>query len=451
MDLSYQRKRLADFAAGAKLSRQLAERERWPREQLERFKQERFEALVSHAEQHSPYYSERRGESPAPIDKATLMENFDAIVTDPRLRRNDLLALVESYDGDDLELGRYRVMTTSGSSGRKGLFVYDRPAWVELIAQFLRYNAMIGLGPRLPRLRIAAIGGASGQHMTRRVAQTSKVGLHRVLSLPVTLPVARLVDELNSFQPHFMNVFPSMAVLLAEEQLAGRLRISLERMSTSSELCTPEMRARIEEAFGVPPFNMYATTEGLWGCECEQHDGIHLFEDMVMVEDAGDRLYVTNLFNRAQPLIRFELSDSVTFDPEPCACGRTLIRMKSIEGRTDDVLDLGGVTVHPMQFAAVSRDPDVVEFQVVEEERCLRLRVVARGHAPELERRLKRMLEGRLSELGVPEPSVEVERCSALARQPGGKLQIVVARRGSYAPGGEGRRRELQGTDASRA
>ena len=62
--------------------------------------------------------------------------------------------------------------------------------------------------------------------MSRRVAQTVDVGLHRMLSLPVTLPLARLVEQLNRFQPHFMNVYPSIAVLLAEEQLAGRLRIA---------------------------------------------------------------------------------------------------------------------------------------------------------------------------------------------------------------------------------
>jgi phenylacetate-CoA ligase len=223
MDLSYQRKRLADFARGAKRSRELAERERWPRERLELCQQERLDALVRHAAVHSPYYRDRIGETQWSIDKAELMDNFDAIVTDPRLRRDHLLARAESLAGDAIDYGQYRVMATSGSSGLKGLFVYDRPAWSELVAQFLRYSAMIGVRPRLPRLRVAAIGGASGAHMTRRIAQTANVGLHRIMSLPATLPLARVVDQLNRFQPEFMNVFPSIAVLLADEQLAGRL------------------------------------------------------------------------------------------------------------------------------------------------------------------------------------------------------------------------------------
>jgi phenylacetate-CoA ligase len=340
--------------------------------------------------------------------------------------------------------------------------VYDRPAWADLLSGFFRYNAMAGIAPRIPRLRIAAIGGVSGAHMTRRIAQTVSVGLHRVLSLHVTQPLPQLVDALNRWQPDVLHVYPSIGVLLADEQLAGRLRISPKLMSTGSELRTPPMTERIEEAFGVTPFNLYATTEGLWGVECEEHDGFHLFEDLVLVENVdadgrpvpdgerGDRLLVTNLYNTTQPLIRFELTDSVTLDSTPCACGRTLRRMRSIDGRRDDVLDLGGVMVHPMQFAAVAHDPEVVEFQVVEEADCLRLLVVPRGAAPELEPRLKAKLEQKLAELGA-RSAIEVERRPALARQAGGKLQIVVARRDSYAPAGEDRRGALQGTDASRA
>lgn len=455
MTLTYQRKRLADFASGARLSRELAERERWPRERLARFQQERLDELVAHAVQRSAFYRERIGRPTGPVelsrlptlDKATMMDRFDELVTDPRLRRDELLDHVETLTGDALHLGRYRAMTTSGSSGRKGLFVYDRLAWRALIAQFLRYNAMVGIRPRLPRrLRVAALGGASGSHMSRRITQTVDIGLHRVLSLPVTLPLTQLTQELDRFQPQFINAYPSLAVLLAEEQLAGRLRISPEAMSTSGELRTPQMTARIQEAFGVRPFDFYGTTEGLWGAECEHHSGIHLFEDMAIIEnvDAGDRpvpdgqpgarLLVTSLFNRTQPLIRLELADAVTLDPEPCPCGRTLRRIRSIDGRSDDVVELPGtavasISVHPLQFAVVARDRDVVEFQVIQEGARLRVLVVARGEAPALETRLRAAVERRLRDLGVAEPAIRVERRTALQRQPSGKLQIVVADR----------------------
>jgi phenylacetate-CoA ligase len=467
MDFTYERTRLADVVAGARLARELGARERWPREQLARLQQERLEALVHHAVTRSSFYRERIGPLTGPVelsrlptlDKATMMDRFDDLVTDPRLRRDALLAHVEGLTGDALFLGRYRAMTTSGSSGRKGLFVFDRPEWAGLIAQFLRFNAMAGVRPRLPRrLRVAALGGASPAHMSRRVAASIDVGLHRVLSLPVTLPLTRLVDELNRFQPQVLHAYPSIAALLADEQLAGRLRVAPETMSTSSELRTAPMAARIEEAFGVRPFDLYATTETLWGAECDGHCGIHLFEDMTIVENVdedgravpdgaqGARLLVTSLVNRVQPLIRLELADAVALDAGSCACGRTLKRIRSIEGRSDDVLELAGrggaiVAVHPLHFASVARDREVAEFQVVQEGPRLRVLVVARGAAPELDGRLRETVAGALRDLGVVAPAVDVERRRVLPRQPSGKLQIVVADRSATTRREQGERR----------
>ena len=375
------------------------------------------------------------------------MERFDDIVTDRRLRRDELLAHVERLRGDERYLGRYRAMTTSGSSGRKGLFVYDEAGWAWVGGLFLYFGTIAGTRPRLPRRRMAILGGASPAHMSRRGGLTLDVGMHRILSLPVTLPVPELVEALNRFRPDYLNVYPSMGLLLAEEQNAGRLRLSLEGMSTSSELRTPEMTARIAEAFGVSPFNLYATTEGLWGSDCEHHDGVHLYDDDVIVENVdadaepvpdgepGARLLVTNLVNRVQPLIRLEVPDALTLTSEPCPCGRTLRRVARMEGRTDDVIWLPGVgerpvAVHPMQFSVVARDREVVEFQIVQDGTSVVVFVVATGAAPGLEERIRAELAGRLAALGVRDPAIEVRRRDALERAASGKLQLVIADRG---------------------
>jgi len=62
-------------------------------------------------------------------------------------------------------------------------------------------------------------------------------------------------------------------------------------VTTSSELRAPATTERIARAFGTAPLDLYATTEGLWGAECERRDGIHLFEDWCIAEnvDAEDR------------------------------------------------------------------------------------------------------------------------------------------------------------------
>lgn len=416
------------------------------RERLERFQDERLAELARYAAGRSPFWRERlpsgRVElSALPVlTKAEVMERFDDLVTDRRLRRDELLEHLAQIHEDTLYLDEFRVMTSSGSSGRKAVFVYDRAGWRGVLTMFLRRSDWVGLRPRLPRLRLAMIGGGAPTHMSRRGAQCLDVGAHRLLSLAVTQPLDQLVHALNDFRPDFMNVYPSTAGLLADEQIAGRLRLRLSGLTTNSEPLTPGMRDRLERAFGVRPTDFYATTEGVWGHDCPE-GSVHLFDDMCVVEnvdddfrpvpdgEVGSRLLITNLFNRVQPLIRFEVTDLVAIEPEPCPCGRTLTRVRSLEGRTEDVLCLAGVAVHPLQFGVVTADPDVREFQVVQTGDALRLRVALRDGCSGVEERLGERVRAELAELGVPRPQVSVERVDALERSPAGKVQIVVAER----------------------
>ena len=298
---------------------------------------------------------------------------------------------------------------------------------------------------------MAFVGAADPSHISRQGA-TMASGLHRVLALPVTLPLPRLVEALNEFQPTYLQVYPSAAMWLVDEQHAGRLRVSPRILVTAAELRTAEMTQRLQEAFGVRPYDLYGSTEGLFGSECEHHQGIHLFEDTTLVENVdadgqpvppgqpGARLLVTNLYNLVQPLLRLEVTDLVTIDPDPCPCGRILARMKTIYGRSDDVLSLcardgGQVAVHPLHFALLTRDPQVGEFQVIQEGPLLRVLVVPRhpsspaaaGSDDGLETRLSHAIAQQLLGLGVRDPQVTVERRRELARTAGGKLKLVIA------------------------
>jgi phenylacetate-coenzyme A ligase PaaK-like adenylate-forming protein len=150
----------------------------------------------------------------------------------------------------------------------------------------------------------------------------------------------------------------------------------------------------------------------------------------------GARLLVTNLYNLVQPLLRLEVTDLVTLDPDPCRCGRILVRASAIHGRSDDVLSLaardgGRVAVHPLQFALLTRDPQVREFQVVQDGPVLRIRIVP-SHAAiasddPLETRLGQAVAQQLLGLGVHDPQISVERRPKLPRSAGGKLKLVIA------------------------
>jgi phenylacetate-CoA ligase len=456
----YHRRRLAHTLAALRLTRSQVGREQGPRAQLAARQQQRLETVVRHAASHSPFYRRWFAETGVPgtepvdlrrlpvLDKPLLMEHFDELVCDPRLRRDQLLDWVGQLTRDQLYLDRYRAMVTSGSSGRPGLFVYDRVGWRSICAQILRSSSWAGLRPSLPRQRLALLGGPAPSHVSRQGAATMAVGLHRVLSLPVTLPLPQLVQALNQFQPTYLHVYPSVAMWLAEEQQAGRLRLSPQMLVTIAELRTPEMTKRLQEAFGVRPFDVYGCTEGLFGSECGYHQGIHLFEDTTLVENVdgdgqpvpagqpGSRLLVTNLHNLVQPLLRLEVTDLVTLDPDPCPCGRPLVRAAAIHGRSDDVLSLaardgGRVAVHPLHFALLTRDPQVREFQVIQDGPTLRVLIVPRPAATASddppETRLAQAVTRQLLRLGVHDPQITVERRLELPRSAGGKSKLVIA------------------------
>ena len=401
----YHQRRLADVAAALRLARTQTNREHGPRAQLAHHQQQRLDTVVRHAATHSPFYRRQLaktgalGDGPVQLqrlpvlDRSLLMEHFDELVCDPRLRRDQLLDWVGQMARDQLYLDRYRVMLTSGSSGRPGLFVYDAAGWRSIGTQVLRSSSWAGLRPSLPRQRMALLGGSAPSHISRQVAATMAIGLHRVLSLPVTLPLPQLVQALNQFQPTYLHAYPSVAMWLAHEQQAGRLRVAPQTLVTIAELRTPEMTRAAPGSLWRAALQRLRLHRGAVGLRVRtppRHPplrGHHPGRERRRRRAAGAagqpgaRLLVTNLYNLVQPLIRLELTDVVTLDPDPCRCGRILVRASTVHGRSDDVLSLpardgGRVAVHPLHFALLTRDPQVREFQVVQDGPVLHVLVV---------------------------------------------------------------------------
>jgi phenylacetate-CoA ligase len=411
----------------------------------------RLRSLVRHAASHSPFYRERlrRIDLDAPdllrrlpvMDKATMMAELPRVLTDRRLAEIDLEAHLESLHDDELLLGRYRVMSSSGTSGVRGLFVWDRDGWVELVSVWAAFMRWRGLGPRLPRPRIASILAHGPAHMSARVPMSIHAPSHRRLRLTATLPVPEQVAALNDFRPDALVAFPSNAALLADEQLAGRLSISPGTIVVTAAECSPARRARIEEAWASRPFDVYATSEaGPTALECEAHDGMHILDDRVIVEIEDGRLLVTNLVNFVQPIVRYELSDLLTVDPSPCRCGRPGRRITAIEGRLDDVIHLPGgsgrlVPVYPSHFQEpLESAPGVRDHLITQREDRVEVAVVA---TRDVTAAVADAIRRNLAALGVEETTVDVFLVDEIdhARDATGKLKRVRALPRGSAPG----------------
>lgn len=439
-------------------SRRSARRATWSRDRLLAFQRQRLGALVEHACEHSPFHRAHYGgkipaadvrlEDLPPIAKQVMMEQFDRFVTDPRLRLAELERHVARLTGDELHLGRYRVLASSGSSGKRGIYVYDRDEWTTVLAGLFRWMDLLEIAPRIPRRRIAAIGAPDGKHMTYRMATAVDIGAHRTLRLEATRSTDDLVQSLNAFQPEALHAYPSVASVLADAQLDGRLSIAPRVVCTSSEVRTEAMTRRIREAWGVDPFDCLGLTEtGIAAADCREHRGLHVFEDQCILEGVDEhgrpvppgqpsaKVYATNLYNYTQPLIRIEISDMLSFSDAPCACGRTLRRITSLDGRSDDVLELPGVDravrIHPVQMHGfVTRVAGVGEYQIIQDGTGLELRVVpARGARGEsVSRELTLAIRRELGALGVSQLPIQIRLVPRLDREPGpGKLKLIKA------------------------
>jgi len=192
-----------------------------------------------------------------------------------------------------------------------------------------------------------------------------------------------MVEVLNALQPASVTGYAAALEALAVAQLEGRLRIQPAVVVSTGERLRPEARARMAQAFGVPPRNLYGTTEaGLVGFECA-HGRLHLNADWSILEPVrrdhtpsdphafSERTLVTNLANRVLPVIRCELNDQLQLRPGPCPCGLTLPQAELL-GRADDVLwvpDKDGrrVPLLPLAVAAaIQQTLGIARFQVLQ-------------------------------------------------------------------------------------
>lgn len=354
------------------LAAELIARERWSRARLAEHQRQALASLVRHAATASPYYRERLArwskggdvmlaDLPA-LTHATLMASFDGVVCDPRVRLADLERHVASANPSALHLGGYRVFVTGGASGSRGLFLYSRAEWTLVPANYVRWITALGLGPGA---RLATIGPSNPLHLANRAfadlgtpepsaaaaapgASGARTGEATALRLTVTMAIDDMVRALNEYQPDIMVMPPSAAARLADEQGAGRLTIRPRTILSSAEVLTDAARARSRAAWGADLYDTYLMTEtGLIGAECPQRGGIHISEDLVIVESvdenhqpvphgtAGAKVLVTNLTNYAQPLIRYEVPDRITVSADICRCGRPFTTIARIDPRVD--------------------------------------------------------------------------------------------------------------------
>jgi phenylacetate-coenzyme A ligase PaaK-like adenylate-forming protein len=430
---------------------------------LERRARERLAALLESATR-SPLYRPlldgrdidhvRLEELPS-TRKDALMSRFDDWVTDPDIRLADLRDFVadRSRIGDAF-LGRYTVWESSGSTGEPGLFVNDGRALAIYDAlEALRRHPLRPfhrlVDPLFLNERIAFVGATGGHFASTtsmaRLRRLNPLLAPRLRSLSFLQPMEALAAELEDFGPTILSTYPSAAVILAEERRAGGLHIAPREVWTGGETMTAAMRAFVRDTFECPVSNDYGCSEFLsLATECV-HGQLHVNSDWAILESvddagravpagqSGSRCLLTNLANRIQPLIRYDLGDQLRIRAGACPCGSALPAI-DVRGRSDDILRLvqgrQQVALSPLALCTVLEDDaGLFDFQLVQRgphqlELTTRLRGPAARHGLD---RGRAALQGFLADRGAPGVVIRCRCAEPIRQRASGKIKRVLS------------------------
>jgi phenylacetate-coenzyme A ligase PaaK-like adenylate-forming protein len=235
-------------------------------------------------------------------------------------------------------MNKYRVIHTAGSTGKVGIFVYGPNDWAILMAMVINRVTKMKIN-LFKKTRLAYIGAMGGHYAGISLASSAPKFLFDFVAIDINSPLEDIIKKVNKFKPRTLSGYSSSAYLLAQEQLKGNMNIHPEKILCSGDPLSPHMQEKIVEAFGVEPTNYYASSESIcMASHCDKHKYLHLFDDWHVFDFDKENLIMTTLYNYTQPLIRYEMNDTIALEEKSCDCGWSFPIIKTIAGRSEEFL-----------------------------------------------------------------------------------------------------------------
>jgi phenylacetate-coenzyme A ligase PaaK-like adenylate-forming protein len=373
------------------------------------------------------------------------MRSWDEIVTDQSLKLKNVQHFLENMKSFGLYRNKYYAFATGGTTGVKGVFVYNKEEFLTMFALTARASGWMGVHLNWRELPRAAVVQSHLPWHVAGAAQSIKVPLLKTLVLDSLEPMEQLVWKLNAFQPHMFGGYAGNVHLLAEEQIAGRLHITPKTVLTTAETLKKEARKAIEKAWGIKPFEVYGATETAEAAsECQEHNGLHIYDDMVILEVVdrdnkpvpagtyGSKVLATVLWRRSIPLIRYEISDHLMLSSTPCPCSRPFPLIQEIQGREEQVITLTGKTgdsvrIEPDLFFDAMVLLPIDGWQVVQKSKNALTFLILKPHSSFNEQELLKRMSSELEAQGAKNPVLKVEYIKELRRTKVGKVITIQA------------------------
>ncbi len=348
-------------------------------DEIRELQEKRLKKQVKYAYENVPMYKKRfkkEGIKPSDVQKLEDIKKVPFTVKDD-LRDHYPYGIL-AISKDDV----VRFHASSGTTGTPTVVAYNRKdmdVWGDLMARC--YNAA-GVKPEYTVQNAYGYGlftGGLGFHQGAEVMGCSV--------LPTsTGNTKKQIKMLNDFQTEVLAATPSYAIYLSEAAKKygydPKEDFNLKVGMFGAEPWSEEARDSIEEAFGLKAQDTYGMSE-LYGpgvaIECPKQNGLHIWSDQFLVEtidpktgevlpegETGELIF-TMLTREAMPLLRYRTKDVGSVTYEECECGRAHPRIEKIEGRSDDMLIVGGVNVFPSQVEAALLETEGISehYQIV--------------------------------------------------------------------------------------
>ncbi len=326
-------------------------------DQMKEIQERKLRKLLFYAWEHSDYYrrtftdagitEERLSVLPLSafpvINKKILLEHFDELVTVTDVKQEELRRFDAEEGMERKTFRNYHVVHSSGSTGKPGYFIYDEAAWKEMLLGIIR-GALWGLSMLqilkllVGKPRIVYIAAADGRYGGAMAVGDGIRGVGaKQMVLDINTPLPQWADSIRSFRPNIIIGYPSAIKILGELAEQGKVKINAARVVSCGEPLNSGLRVFLEKIFHTDVINIYGASESLaLGVETGQEDGLLLFDDLNVIEVENGRMYLTCLYNFAQPLIRYELTDHLVLkEPLP---GSPFSRAEILLGRDEDML-----------------------------------------------------------------------------------------------------------------
>ena len=220
----------------------------------------------------------------------------------------------------------------------------DKAAWNQMLVGIIR-GALWGMtAAQIGKLllegpRIVYIAATDGRYGGAMAVGDGVDGLNaRQLFLDIKTPLEEWMEKIREFQPNMIIGYPSAIKILGELAHEGEVDLKVLRVVSCGEPLGASLRKYLEDTFQAKVVNFYGASESLaLGAELTGEDGMYLFDDMNVIEVEEGAIYLTSLYNFAQPLIRYRISDRLSLR-EGERAEYPFTKVESVQGRSEDLL-----------------------------------------------------------------------------------------------------------------